>query len=155
MNFVATTIEIENQIEKMSLLYENYLKERALRLLELLDKQIELLKIREDIQKKVKNEIDQQQREYYLNNQLKTIQEELGMNSEDDDISELIETASKKDWPQQAAQAFDKEIKKLEKINPSSPDYSIQYGYLSLYLELPWNECTEDNLDLIMPKRFG
>lgn len=148
VNFVATTIEIENQMEKMSLLYENHLKERALKLLELLDKQIELLKIREDIQKKVKSEIDQQQREYYLNNQLKTIQEELGMNSEDDDISELIETASKKDWPQQAAQAFDKEIKKLEKINPSSPDYSIQYGYLSTLLELPWNECTEDNLDL-------
>jgi ATP-dependent Lon protease len=148
INFVATTIDIENQLEKIDLLRENELKKRAVKLLELLDKQIELLKIREDIQKKVKSEIDQQQREYYLNNQLKTIQEELGMNSDDEDIAELREAAKGKKWPEQVAEAFEKELKKLEKLNPSSPDYNVEYGYITTLLELPWDETTEDNLDL-------
>ena len=148
INFVATTIDIDNQLEKMDLLRENRLRERAVKLLELLDKQIELLKIRDDIQKKVKDEIDQQQREYYLNNQLKTIQEELGMNSDDEDIVELREAAKDKKWPAQAAEAFEKELKKLEKINPSSPDYNVEYGYITTLLELPWDETTTDNLDL-------
>ncbi|MBP5210289.1 MAG: LON peptidase substrate-binding domain-containing protein, partial [Bacteroidales bacterium] len=147
INFVATTIEVENPLEKIELLRLDKLKERAIKLLELLDKQTELLKIREDIQKKVKNEIEQQQREYYLNNQLKTIQEELGMNSSDD-ASKLREKAKDKKWPERVAAAFEEELGKLERINPSSPDYNIQYSYLQYLLELPWDETTEDNLDL-------
>ena len=148
VNFVATSIDIEEPLDKMPLLITNSLKDRAIMLLEILDKQIELMKIKDDIQRKVKSDIDQQQREYYLNNQLKTIQEELGIDSDDEDIAELREAAAKKQWPEHAAAAFEKELKKLERTNPNSPDYNVQYNYLQLFLDLPWNEITEDNLDL-------
>ena len=95
----------------------------------------------------MKNEIDQQQREYYLNNQLRTIQEELGMD-DDEEIEKLRAEASKKDWPDSAKEIFEKELAKLEKYNPSSPDYSIQYNYIKFMLELPWNHISKDNLDL-------
>ncbi len=148
VNFVATTIEVENPLEKVPLLEEAGIKKRAILLLALLDKQIEILKIREDIQKKVKVEMDQQQREYYLNNQLKTIQEELGMGAADEDIEQLRKIAEGKNWPEYVAETFEKEIKKLEKTNPSSPDYNVIYSYLQFMTELPWSEATEDNLDL-------
>ncbi len=148
VNFVASTIEVENPLEKMPLLEEGRIKVRAALLLALLDKQIEILKIREDIQKKVKVEMDQQQREYYLNNQLKTIQEELGMNSGGDDIEELRKKAEGKQWPDYVAQTFEKELHKMEKTNPGTPDYNVIYTYLQFMVELPWSETTEDNLDL-------
>ncbi len=148
VNFISSTIEIENINDKMELLRLDSLKERAMKLLEIIDRQIEILKIKDDIQRKVKTEIDQQQREYYLNNQLKTIQEELGMNNADDDIDELEKKAKEKKWPQEVAAAFDKELSKLERTNPSAPEYNIQYSYLQFMLELPWEETTEDNLDL-------
>ena len=99
------------------------------------------------INAKVKTEIDQQQREYYLNNQLRTIQEELGMD-EDEDLEKLRAEAAKKDWPKYAMDAFQKEMAKLEKYNPTTPDYSIQYNYVKFMLELPWNDMSKDNLDL-------
>ena len=148
VNFVATTIDVENPLEKVPLLEEGNIKKRATALLALLDKQIEILKIREDIQKKVKVEMDQQQREYYLNNQLKTIQEELGMNSSGDDVEKLRKQAEGKNWPEYVAEAFEKEIHKLEKTNPSSPDYNVVYAYLQFMVEMPWSEVTEDNLDM-------
>ena len=148
VNFVATTIDVENPLEKVPLLEEGSIKKRAILLLALLDKQIEILKIREDIQKKVKVEMDQQQREYYLNNQLKTIPEELGMGAADEDIDELRKSAEGKKWPEYVAEAFEKELKKLEKTNPSSPDYNVIYSYLQFITDLPWSESTEDNLDL-------
>ncbi len=147
INFVASSAEIENINDKIDLLRLNSLKDRAMKLLELLNQQIEFLKIKDDIQKKVKSEMDQQQREYFLNNQLKTIQEELGMNS-GDDIDELEQKAAEKKWPESVAEAFKKELAKLERTNPSSPDYNVQYGYLQTVLDLPWDETTEDNLDL-------
>ena len=148
VNFVASTIEVENPLEKMPLLEEGRIKVRAALLLALLDKQIEILKIREDIQKKVKVEMDQQQREYYLNNQLKTIQEELGMSSSGDDVDELRKKAEGKNWPSYVAETFEKELHKMEKTNPSTPDYNVIYSYLQFLVELPWSETTEDNLDL-------
>ncbi len=148
VNFVASTIEVENPLEKMPLLEEGRIKVRAALLLALLDKQIEILKIREDIQKKVKVEMDQQQREYYLNNQLKTIQEELGMSSSGDDVDELRKKAEGKNWPAYVAETFEKELRKMEKTNPSTPDYNVIYSYLQFLVELPWSETTEDNLDL-------
>ena len=148
VNFVASTIEVENPLEKMPLLEEGRIKVRAALLLALLDKQIEILKIREDIQKKVKVEMDQQQREYYLNNQLKTIQEELGMSSSGDDVDELRKKAEGKNWPAYVAETFEKELHKMEKTNPSTPDYNVIYSYLQFLVELPWSETTEDNLDL-------
>ena len=148
VNFVATTIEVENPLEKMPLLEEASIKRRATLLLALLDKQIEILKIREDIQKKVKVEMDQQQREYYLNNQLKTIQEELGMTGAGEDVDALRKAAEGKNWPDYVAETFEKEIHKMEKTNPSSPDYNVIYSYLQFMVDLPWSETTEDNLDL-------
>ena len=147
VNFIATTVEIENYMDKVELLQYGDLRTRAMKLLSVLDTQMGLQKIKQEINQKVKSEIDQQQREYFLNNQLKTIQEELGM----DDVEEFAQLrarAEEKLWPAAVQAIFDKEIAKLERYNPSSPDYSIQYNYINFMLELPWGEMTNDNLDL-------
>ncbi len=146
-NFIATTIPVENFIGKVELLSYANIKVRAMNLLSLLDAQSELLKIKQEINQKVKTEIDQQQREFYLNNQLRTIQEELGMD-EQEDFDKFRERAAKKKWSKQLAETFDKELAKLERYNPSSPEYGTQFNYLNFMLDLPWEEMSEDNLDL-------
>ena len=118
-----------------------------MKLLTALDTQTQLLKIKQEINQKVKNDIDQQQREYYLNNQLRTIQEELGMDDEEE-FEKFRQRAKAKKWPETVAAQFEKELSKLEKYNPSSPDYSIQYNYIEFMLDLPWGEMSKDNLDL-------
>ncbi|MBQ0123084.1 MAG: endopeptidase La [Bacteroidales bacterium] len=148
VNFIASSTEVDNPLDKVPLLMEDNLRNRAVKLLELLNKQVDILKIKDDIQQKVKSEIDQQQREYYLNNQLKTIQEELGINSDDDDINELQARAKDKKWPEKVAETFEKELRKLEHINPNSADYNVQYAYLDFILDLPWDNMSEDNLDM-------
>ena len=132
VNFVATTIEIENYMEKVELLQYSDLKARAMKLLSVLDTQVELQKIKQEIQQKVKSEIDQ---------------EELGMD-EMEEFSQLRARAEEKLWPASVQAIFDKEIAKLERYNPSSPDYSIQYNYIQFMLDLPWGEMSMDNLDL-------
>ena len=147
VNFIATTVEVENYMDKVELLQYSDLRARAMGLLSVLDTQVEFHKIKQEIQQKVKTEIDQQQREYYLNNQLKTIQEELGM----DDVEEFAQLrarAEEKLWPAEVQAIFDKEMMKLERYNPSSPDYSIQYNYIQFMLDLPWGVMSNDNLDL-------
>ncbi len=148
VNFIASSAEIDPPSDKMPLLEIDDLRQRGLKLLELLNKQIDILKIKDDIQKKVKSEMDQQQREYYLNNQLKTIQEELGINAEDKDLDEFRVRAKEKRWPPRVADAFDKEMRKLEHINPNSADYNVQYAYIDFLLDLPWDVLSEDNLDM-------
>ncbi len=147
VNFIATTIEVDNFTDKADLLQYDDLRVRAMKLLTVLDIQVEFLKIKQEINQKVKGEIDQQQREYYLNNQLRTIQEELGMD-ESGDFEKFRQKAETKKWPEEVKAIFDKEMAKLEKYNPSSPDYSIQYNYIQFMLDLPWGEFSEDNLDL-------
>ena len=147
-NFIATTLDNEAVADKIKLLMESDIKQRAYKLLAVLSKQIEILKIKDDIQQKVKSEMDQQQREYYLNNQLKTIQEELGMSGNSKDVSELAKKAAKKDWPEYAKKEFDRGIGRLEKMNPNTPDYNVELNYLEFMVGLPWNEVTKDNLDL-------
>ena len=147
VNFIATTIEIENFNDKVDLLRYDEVKTRAMKLLSALDVQSQLLKIKQEINQKVKSEIDQQQREYYLNNQLKTIQEELGMDDESE-FETLRAKARTKKWPESVAKQFEKEMSKLAKYNPSSPDYSIQYNYIEFMLSLPWGDMSRDNLDL-------
>ena len=147
VNFIATTIEVENFFDKVELLGCGDVTVRAMKLLKLLDTQIELMKIKQDINLKVKSEIDQQQREYYLNNQLKTIQEELGM----DDVEEFERfraRAEEKLWEPAIQEIFEKEMAKLERYNPSSPEYSNQYNYIQFMLDLPWGEMSQDNFDL-------
>ena len=148
VNFIASSAEIDPPTDKVALLEIDSLKERALKLLELLGKHIDLLKIKDDIQKKVKTEIDQQQREYYLNNQLKTIQEELGINSEEEDLTQFRARAKDKKWSAKVAEIFEKELRKLEHTNPNSADYNVQYAYVDFLLELPWDEVSADNLDM-------
>ena len=147
VNFIATTIDVENFETKMGLLEYDDVKVRGLKLLSMLNVQIELMKIKQEINQKVKSEMDQQQREYYLNNQLRTIQEELGMDDAEE-FDRFREKAAKTKWPEEIAEVFNKELAKLEKYNPSSPDYSVQYNYLEFMLQLPWGEMSKDNLDL-------
>jgi len=152
INFIATSVEVENFYDKMELLQYDDMRSRALKLLNVLDVQIEFLKIKQEINQKVKGEIDQQQREYYLNNQLRTIQEELGMD-DGEDFDRFREKAASKDWPDSVAETFEKELAKLERYNPSSPDYSVQYNYIQFMLDLPWNLKSKDNLDLAHAQR--
>ena len=147
VNFIATTIDVENFETKMGLLEYDDVKVRGLKLLSMLNVQIELMKIKQEINQKVKSEMDQQQTEYYLNNQLRTIQEELGMDDAEE-FDRFREKAAKKKWPEEIAEVFNKELAKLEKYNPSSPDYSVQYNYLEFMLQLPWGEMSKDNLDM-------
>ena len=147
VNFIATTIEVENFSDRFRLLGLSDLKDRGMELLKVLDTQVQLLQIKQEINQKVKSDIDQQQREYYLNNQLKTIQEELGMD-EGEDFAKFRARADEKKWSKEVRAIFDKEMARLEKYNPSSPDYSIQYNYIQFMLDLPWGELSDDNLDL-------
>ncbi|MBQ7771735.1 MAG: endopeptidase La [Bacteroidales bacterium] len=152
VNFIATTIEVENFMDKVELLQYGEIKTRAMKLLSVLDTQIELQKIKQEINQKVKTEIDQQQREYFLNNQLKTIQEELGMDDVEE-FSQLRARAEEKLWAPAVQEIFEKEMAKLERYNPSSPDYSIQYNYIQFMLDLPWGAMSNDNLDLKNAKK--
>ena len=147
VNFIATTIEVENFEDRVDLLRYADVHERGMALLKVLDTQVQLLHIKQEINQKVKSDIDQQQREYYLNNQLRTIQEELGMD-EGEEFAKLRERADGKKWSKEVRAIFDKEMARLEKYNPSTPDYSIQYNYIQFMLDLPWGEMSEDNLDL-------
>ena len=153
VNFVSTTIETENFQDRIRLLEYSDIWERALALLKLLDGQNQLLEIKQEINRKVKSDIDQQQREYYLNNQLKTIQEELGMD-DGEEIDKMRRKADSKKWSKEVREIFDKELSRLQKFNPSSPDYSIQLTFLQFMLDLPWGELSEDNLDLAHAKEI-
>ena len=147
VNFIATTIEVENFSEKVGLLQHSDMQVRGMKLLSVLETQVQILRIKQEINQKVRSDIDQQQREYYLNNQLRTIQEELGMD-ETEDFQKFRDASDKKKWPENVKAIFEKEMKRLEKYNPNSPDYSIQYNYIQFMLDLPWGEMSTDNLDL-------
>ncbi len=147
INFISSNTDIPYQ-NKQELLEIDNLKGRALKLLEILSQQLNLLELKNDIQKKVKTDIDQQQREYFLHQQMKTIQDELGGNPVDEELQELENCATQKEWNQNIRNLFDKELNKMRRLNPQSPDYSVQSNYLHEMLELPWNHCSEDNLDL-------
>ena len=147
VNFIATTIEVENFTERTALLPLTDIHERGLALLKVLETQTQLLQIKQEINQKVKTDIDQQQREYYLNNQLRTIQEELGMD-EGEEFEKMRRRADEKKWSKEVRAIFDKEMARLEKFNPTSPDYSIQFAYIQFMLDLPWGEMSDDNLDL-------
>ena len=147
VNFIATTVEVEDFLDKVNLLSYSDMQKRGLELLKILDTQWRLIQIKQDINQKVKSDIDQQQREYYLNNQLRTIQEELGMD-EGEEFEKFRKRAEEKDWPEEVKATFEKEMRRLEKYNPSTPDYSIQYNFIQFMLDLPWNYRSEDNMDL-------
>ncbi len=147
VNFVSSNLNVEME-EKQELLEIPDITERANKVLSSLTKELQVLELKNQIQKKVKVDLDKQQRDYLLNQQLKTIQEELGDNPHEQEINELREKAANKKWNEQTAQAFGKELKKLQRMNPQAAEYSIQLNYLDILVELPWNEFTEDNFDL-------
>ena len=147
INFISSNMNI-GIAEKQSLLEQIDLKKRAISMLELLTKELQLLEMKNKIQSKVQTDLDKQQREYYLNQQMKAIQEELGGSGSHKEIEEMRVQAAKKKWNKNISIAFEKELKKLQRMNPSMSDYAVQRSYIELILELPWNEFTSDNFDL-------
>lgn len=147
VNFISSNMDL-NVAEKQDLLEINNLKERALKTLKKLDLELQRLEIKKDIQSKTRVDMDQQQRDYYLHQQLKTIQEELGGLSHDEEIDEMIRLAKKKKWSKEIAAVFEKEIGRLQRMNPQVAEYSIQRNYLDMFLELPWNHYSKDKFDL-------
>ncbi|ETN96562.1 endopeptidase La [Zhouia amylolytica] len=147
INFISSNLNLDVK-EKQALLETNDLKERALATLKFMNVEFQRLTLQKDIQSKVKLDLDQQQREYFLHQQMKTIQEELGGNSSETEIEEMRERAKKKKWSKKVQEHFDKELSKIQRMNPQVAEYSIQRNYLDLFLELPWNEFSKDSFDL-------
>ena len=147
VNFASSNLNNEVN-EKQKLLEISDLEKRANEVLVLLTKELQLLELKNQIQNKVKVDMDKQQRDYLLNQQLKTIQNELGGNPNEQEILELKDKASKKIWTKEVETIFDKELTKLQRMNPQAAEYSIQVNYLEMLVELPWNEYTTDNFDL-------
>ncbi len=147
INYICANSEI-NVSDKQKLLEASSLKERGLRLMEHLVREIQLLELKNELQSKVKNEIDQQQREFLLHQQMKTIQNELGGNPVEKEVEEYRLRATKKIWNQDVSKVFTRELDKLARLNPAAAEYSVQVNYIQTLLELPWDEFTKDNLDL-------
>ncbi|OAB78154.1 endopeptidase La [Cochleicola gelatinilyticus] len=147
INFVSSNLNI-SVAEKQSLLEINDLKDRALETLKFMNVELQKLSLRNDIQSKVHSDINQQQREYFLQQQMKTIQEELGGNSSEAEIEEMRTRAKKKNWREEVSKHFDKELTKLQRMNPQVAEFSIQKNYLDLMLELPWDTFSNDKFDL-------
>ena len=147
VNFSCSNIPV-NASEKQQLLEIDDMKERAYRLLFLLNREYQLVELKAAIQMKTHEDINQQQKEYFLQQQIKTIQEELGGNINDLEIRELREKAAKKKWSPAVAETFEKEVRKLERLHPQSPDFSIQTQYVQAIVNLPWNEYSKDNFNL-------
>lgn len=147
INFICANLPLKPE-EKEQLLKENSLQDRAYRLLGFLKREIKLAELKANIQLRTKEDLDQQQREYFLQQQMKNIQDELGGNPQDQELDDMLQRASKKKWNADVRKVFDREMSKLERTNPQSPDYNVQLNYLETMLSLPWNEYTEDNLNL-------
>ncbi|WP_293295948.1 endopeptidase La [Allomuricauda sp.] len=147
INFVSSNLNLAVN-EKQQLLEIPDLKERALATLKYMNMELQKLELRNDIQSKVRSDMDQQQREYFLHQQMKTIQEELGGLSYEEEVDEMAEKAKKKKWGKKVKEHFEKELAKMQRMNPQVAEYSIQRNYLDLMLDLPWNEFSKDKFDL-------
>lgn len=147
INFLCSNITLPIK-SKMALLLKDSVKERAYHLLTLLDQERQYIELQHKIDKKTHREIDQQQKEYFLHQQMKNIQEELGFNIQEQDGIELRNKAKEKNWSAEVAEVFERETLKLERINPQSPDYHVQLNYLQLFTSLPWGKCSKDNFDI-------
>ncbi len=147
VNFISSNLSIGVD-DKQGLLEMTDLKERAEKALKFLTREFQMLELKNDIQSKVKVDIDKQQREYFLHQQMKQIQEELGNNPLLQDVEDKRKRAEGKEWPKEIEDVFAKELRKLERMNPQGAEYSVQSNYIDLLLDLPWNKCSEDNFDL-------
>lgn len=147
IDFICSNLPFKKD-EKIELLKINSLRKRAYRLLEMLNREVQLAEIKASIQMRAREDIDQQQREYFLQQQIKTIQDELGGSVQDQEIEEMERKGAKMKWGKEVYETFKKELAKLERTHPQSPDYSVQLNYLQTMLGLPWGIYTEDNLNL-------
>lgn len=147
VNFVTSNMNLSVK-EKQDLLAINGLKERALETLRYMNVELQKLELKNDIQSKVRFDLDQQQREYFLHQQMKTIQEELGGVSQEEEMDEMLQKSLTKKWDEKTKKHFEKELSKMRRMNPQAPDFGIQRNYLELFLELPWNKYSKDNFDL-------
>ena len=152
VNFVCSNMPFELS-DKMTLLRCESVKERVFALLKVFSKELQLLELKHNIRTKTREDIDEQQREYFLQQQIKNIKEELGNGEGSPERLELIQQAEKKNWPEDVEKVFYKELDKLDTLNPQSPDYSIQVNYLQTMVGLPWNEFTPDDLNLKRAER--
>ena len=153
INFVSSNLNL-TVAEKQELLEIGNLQDRALAVLKHLNTELQKLELRNELQSKVRSDLDQQQREYFLHQQMKTIQEELGGMAYDEEIDELEARAQEKHWSEAVAAHFEKELAKLQRMNPQVAEYSIQRNYLDLLLDLPWEEYSEDRFDLKRARRI-
>lgn len=147
INFVCSNTDLKVE-EKQILLGIGNIKERGIQAISYLVREVQMGELKRDIQAKVKAELDQQQREFLLNQQMKTIQDELGGSPAEQEIQELKEKAKEKKWSEEAAKHFEKEVHKLSRLNPAAGEYSVQFAYCQTLLDLPWDEYSEDNFDL-------
>jgi ATP-dependent Lon protease len=152
LSFIASNLNIKITI-KQQILETDDLKLRAQKILENMNGELQLLQLKEQIEGRVRGEMEKHQRDYFLNQQLKTIQEELGQNPQEEDIKALLEKVKDKKWNAKVADVFEKEINKLRRVNPQVAEYSIMLNYLELLAELPWGETTKDNFDLQKVKK--
>ncbi|NMC38857.1 MAG: endopeptidase La [Bacteroidales bacterium] len=152
INFICSNTDIKVQ-DKQRLLEINSLRDRGYQLLEYLVQEIQLLELKNELQSKVKSDLDQQQREFLLHQQMKTIQNELGGNPLEKEIEEYRKKGESKDWSAEVKKTFEKELDKLHRLNPAAAEYSVQVNYIQTLLDLPWNYCTNDNLDLNNARR--
>lgn len=152
-NFIANHLNME-LAEKQQFLEETDLTKRAHYILKHLTEEQQMLEMKNEIQSKVKTEFDQQQREYFLHQQMKTIQEELGGSSSEQEIEEMRGRAAKKKWTAEVGKIFEKELAKLQRTNPQAPEFGIQRNYLELFLDLPWNEYSKDRFDLVKARKI-
>ena len=147
INFVSSNMNLSVE-EKQNLLMMHVLKERALETLRFMNVEVQKLELKNDIQSKVRFDLDQQQREYFLHQQMKTIQEELGGVSNEQEFEEMRQRAKAQNWDEKTQKHFEKEFSKMQRMNPQAPDFGIQRNYLDLFLDLPWNKFSKDNFDL-------
>jgi ATP-dependent Lon protease len=152
IHFVSSNLNSEVK-EKQALLEIDDIKKRSEKLMHLLQRELQFAELKNKVTAKTKTELDKQQREYFLQQQLKSIKEELGGDSNDRELQDMIKKGESKKWPQAARELFQKEIEKLERMHPSTPDYSTVYNHVDLMLDLPWDEVTQDNYDLKRSKR--
>lgn len=152
LNFVASNLNAKLQ-DKQDMLEENNLKRRAEKLMLLLQTELQMVELKNEITNKTRGEIDKQQREYFLQQQLKSIKEELGGDSNEREVKDLQKRAESIPWTPAAKELFDRNSKKLERMHPSTPDYSVIYNHLDLMLDLPWGSFTKDSYDLKRAKK--
>jgi ATP-dependent Lon protease len=147
LNFISSNMNAEISVKQSILEVEDF-KQRAEKVLEVLSREVQVLQIKNEIQNKVRGDIDKQQRDFFLQQQIRALQEELGGESPDKDIENLLKAGEEKKWTKEVHDSFKKEVERLKRMNPMAPDYSVQLSYLQLLLDLPWSETTTDNFDL-------